>query len=58
MNSSTAPVYQSECAPSDIRGTLLTLQGTMTILGLCIGKVSSVYSIINLLINILISLLA
>jgi hypothetical protein len=38
MNSSTAPVYQSESAPSDIRGTLLTLQGTMTILGLCIGK--------------------
>ncbi|CAG8076186.1 unnamed protein product [Penicillium salamii] len=37
MNSSTAPVYQSESAPSEIRGTLLTLQGTMTILGLCIA---------------------
>ncbi|KAJ5354927.1 hypothetical protein N7541_005971 [Penicillium brevicompactum] len=37
MNSSTAPVYQSEVAPSEIRGTLLTLQGTMTILGLCIA---------------------
>ncbi|CAI7602313.1 unnamed protein product [Penicillium bialowiezense] len=37
MNSSTAPVYQSESAPSKIRGTLLTLQGTMTILGLCIA---------------------
>lgn len=40
MNSSTAPVYQSESAPSEIRGTLLTLQGTMTILGLCIGMAS------------------
>lgn len=38
VNSSTAPVYQAECAPADIRGTLLTLQGTVTILGLCIGK--------------------
>ncbi|KAL4888868.1 general substrate transporter [Aspergillus ambiguus] len=37
MNSSTAPVYQSECSPANVRGTLLTLQGTMTILGLCIA---------------------
>ncbi|KAF9884240.1 hypothetical protein FE257_001972 [Aspergillus nanangensis] len=37
MNSSTAPVYQSECSPPKSRGTLLTLQGTMTILGLCIA---------------------
>ncbi|KAI9929516.1 hypothetical protein ASPWEDRAFT_110586 [Aspergillus wentii DTO 134E9] len=37
MNSSSAPVYQSECSPANIRGTLLTLQGTMTILGLCIA---------------------
>ncbi|KAL2865306.1 uncharacterized protein BJX67DRAFT_389505 [Aspergillus lucknowensis] len=29
MNSSTAPVYQSECAPARYRGALLTLQGTM-----------------------------
>lgn len=33
MNSSTAPVYQSECSPASIRGALLTLQGTVTILG-------------------------
>lgn len=34
MNSSTAPVYTSECAPAEIRGMLLTVQGTITILGL------------------------
>lgn len=38
MNSSTAPVYQSECSPAKIRGILLTLQGTTTILGLCVGE--------------------
>ncbi|KAL5337477.1 general substrate transporter [Aspergillus crustosus] len=37
MNSSTAPVYQSECAPSSYRGALLTLQGTFTILGVVIA---------------------
>lgn len=37
MNSSTAPVYQSECSPAHIRGALLTLQGTVTILGVVIG---------------------
>ncbi|KAL2798627.1 general substrate transporter [Aspergillus keveii] len=37
MNSSTAPVYQSECAPSRYRGALLTLQGTFTILGVVIA---------------------
>ncbi|KAI8265714.1 Sugar transporter STL1 [Colletotrichum sp. SAR11_239] len=37
MNSSTAPVYLSECAPASIRGTLLTLQGTVTILGVVIA---------------------
>jgi hypothetical protein len=37
MNSSTAPVYQSECSPAGIRGTLLTLQGTVTILGVVIA---------------------
>lgn len=37
MNSSTAPVYQSECAPAGIRGALLTLQGTVTILGVVIA---------------------
>lgn len=37
MNSSTAPVYQSECSPANIRGALLTLQGTVTILGVVIG---------------------
>lgn len=37
MNSSTAPVYQSECSPANIRGGLLTLQGTVTILGVVIA---------------------
>ncbi|KAM3424132.1 hypothetical protein BST61_g11322 [Cercospora zeina] len=37
MNSSTAPVYLSECAPSSYRGMLLTLQGTLTILGVVIA---------------------
>ncbi|CRG88457.1 Sugar transporter STL1 [Talaromyces islandicus] len=37
MNSSTAPVYQSECAPALNRGALLTLQGTVTILGVVIA---------------------
>ncbi|KAI9372237.1 general substrate transporter [Aspergillus egyptiacus] len=37
MNSSTAPVYQSECAPASYRGALLTLQGTVTILGVVIA---------------------
>jgi MFS family permease len=37
MNSSTAPVYQSECSPAPIRGALLTLQGTVTILGVVIA---------------------
>ncbi|KAI9930773.1 hypothetical protein ASPWEDRAFT_182739 [Aspergillus wentii DTO 134E9] len=37
MNSSTAPVYQSECSPAAIRGALLTLQGTVTILGVVIA---------------------
>lgn len=37
MNSSTAPVYLSECAPASIRGALLTLQGTVTILGVVIA---------------------
>lgn len=37
MNSSTAPVFLSECAPASIRGALLTLQGTVTILGVVIA---------------------
>lgn len=37
MNSSTAPVYLSECAPSSYRGMLLTLQGTLTITGVVIA---------------------
>ena len=50
MNSSTAPVYRSECSPALIRGALLTLQGTVTILGVVIAYwfvapfVSSPYS--------------
>jgi hypothetical protein len=38
INSSTAPVYQSECSPAHNRGALLTLEGVVTILGLCIGE--------------------
>ncbi|KAI8652807.1 MFS domain-containing protein [Fusarium keratoplasticum] len=37
MNSSTAPVYKSECSPAAIRGALLTLQGTVTILRVVIS---------------------
>lgn len=37
MNSSTAPVYLTECAPAAYRGSLLTLQGTVTILGVVIS---------------------
>ncbi|PYH95705.1 general substrate transporter [Aspergillus ellipticus CBS 707.79] len=37
MNSSTAPVFQSECSPAEYRGALLTLQGTVTILGVVIA---------------------
>jgi MFS family permease len=37
MNSSTAPVYQSECSPASNRGALLTMQGTVTILGVVIA---------------------
>jgi MFS family permease len=37
MNSSTAPVYLSECSPAAYRGALLTLQGTVTILGVVIA---------------------
>lgn len=37
MNSSTSPVYQSECSPASFRGALLTLQGTVTILGVVIA---------------------
>ena len=37
MNSSTAPIYQSECSPASIRGALVTLQGTVTILGVVIS---------------------
>lgn len=37
MNSSTAPVYLTECAPASYRGALLTLQGTVTIVGVVIA---------------------
>lgn len=37
MNSSTAPVYLTECAPASYRGALLTLQGAVTILGVVIS---------------------
>ncbi|RYP16509.1 hypothetical protein DL765_005070 [Monosporascus sp. GIB2] len=37
LNSSTAPVYQGECSPARIRGALLTLQGTVTVLGVVIA---------------------
>lgn len=37
INSSTAPVYLTECAPASYRGALLTMQGTVTILGVVIA---------------------
>lgn len=37
INSSTVPTYQSEMARPEIRGRLLSAQGTVTILGLCIA---------------------
>ena len=37
MNSSAAPVYLSECSPANIRGALLTPQGTVTILGVVVA---------------------
>ncbi|KIX02623.1 uncharacterized protein Z518_08565 [Rhinocladiella mackenziei CBS 650.93] len=37
MNSSTAPVYLSECSPASHRGLLNTFQGTVTILGVVIS---------------------
>ncbi|EXJ53631.1 uncharacterized protein A1O5_13082 [Cladophialophora psammophila CBS 110553] len=37
MNSSTAPVFLSECSPASHRGLLNTLQGTVTILGVVIA---------------------
>jgi MFS family permease len=37
LNSSTVPMYQSELARPERRGMLLTAQGTVTIVGLCIA---------------------
>lgn len=37
MNSSTVPTYQSEMARPEVRGMLLSAQGTVTIVGLCIA---------------------
>jgi sugar porter (SP) family MFS transporter len=37
MNSSTAPVFLSECSPASHRGLLNTFQGTVTILGVVIA---------------------
>ncbi|KAJ5580308.1 Major facilitator superfamily domain general substrate transporter [Penicillium hispanicum] len=37
INSSTVPTYQSEMARPELRGRLLSAQGTVTILGLCIA---------------------
>lgn len=37
INSSTVPAYQSELARPEARGRLLSAQGTVTILGLCIA---------------------
>lgn len=37
MNSSTAPVFQSECSPATFRVALLTSQGTVTILGMVVA---------------------
>ncbi|KAJ5675770.1 Major facilitator superfamily domain general substrate transporter [Penicillium macrosclerotiorum] len=37
INSSTVPTYQSEMARPELRGRLLSAQGTVTIIGLCIA---------------------
>lgn len=37
FNSATIPMYQSELCPPASRGKLLSMQGTITILGLCIA---------------------
>ncbi|TKA73540.1 hypothetical protein B0A49_07712 [Cryomyces minteri] len=37
FNSSNIPVYQSELCDASIRGRLVSLQGTITIVGLCIA---------------------
>ena len=37
MDSSTVPVYLTECAPASYRGALLTLQGTVMILEVVIA---------------------
>lgn len=37
LNSSTIPMYQSELCPPASRGKLLSMQGTITIVGLCIA---------------------
>lgn len=37
INSSTVPMYQSEMAHPEVRGRLLSAQGTVTIVGLCIA---------------------
>jgi MFS family permease len=37
INSSTVPAYQSEMAKPEVRGRLLSAQGTVTIVGLCIA---------------------
>lgn len=37
INSSTVPTYQSEMARPEVRGRLLSAQGTVTIVGLCIA---------------------
>ncbi|KAJ5180931.1 Major facilitator superfamily domain general substrate transporter [Penicillium capsulatum] len=37
INSSTVPTYQSEMARPELRGMLLSAQGTVTIVGLCIA---------------------
>ena len=37
INSSTVPAYQSEMSRPEIRGMLLSAQGTVTIVGLCIA---------------------
>lgn len=37
INSSNVPAYQSEMARAEVRGMLLSAQGTVTIVGLCIA---------------------
>ena len=44
FNSATVPMYQSEMARPEKRGMLLTAQGTVTIVGLCIAYAQPLFT--------------